>query len=361
MKNRKKSHFAISVLFIAMVFLLGYWQGQESVLDLNSGQVVALNLIASKQNSNPNMALQSNQQQVPLANTSNKETKRRLIENENSSQANNVANNNILSQLSANATATELLEILIDIAGSENNEDMQYFSKIMDRLRVAVKEDPLAIQALLSRYLNADTEDKDPFYIISILQGADIPNREQIFIQLAQQLASEASQASQEKLLHLASSTGLQDKHSEVSNMITDIALYGNPNIQNKLYALDLLMPYQLNQNEKYTVVNDLKQALPNMSEDHKSYAIEHMMRFSNQNDRGQMAKTFLSTSNDLSTRIAVLSSLHSGTLSPSSNLKSQLFSIAQDKADPLNQHAKHALMNVFDISNDDYIKLNNG
>ena len=97
------------------------------------------------------------------------------------------------------------------------------------------------------------------------------------------------------------------------------------------------------------------------MEESQRSYAIENLMRFSEPANRETMAREFLSTRNDLSTRVAVLSSLHSGTLQPSSNLKDQLFTIASNTSDPLSSHAKHALMHVFDINKNEYEQLNSG
>ena len=70
------------------------------------------------------------------------------------------------------------------------------------------------------------------------------------------------------------------------------------------------------------------------------------------------MADNYLNDQNDLATRVAVLSSLHSGTLKPSDKLRTRLFDIARNTNDPLSNHAKSVLMNVFDISNDEYQKL---
>jgi hypothetical protein len=360
MNNLKFSHVALITVLLGLTFLIGFWQGQASILDLQSNNQLLL--------STNRLSTQTDEQSVkdaislpsPLQASSSLTSvlEPALIDEENSREA--FINLSGLGELAPDASASELLDFLVAIASSDNPDDMQYFAKTMDKLRTAVSQNPQAIQVLLDKFMQADLEAKSPYYIISVLQGADIPNKQQVFETLAQQLATDSSSVSQEKLLHLISSTGLQERNTAITGMLTDIALYSNIDTDNRLHALDLLKPYQLMQSQKQTIVNDLKLAITSMDEDQKSYAIENMMRFSALDEREIMANEFLDVNNDLSTRIAVLSSLHSRTLTPSSSLKSQLFEIASNNTDPLSNHAKHALMNVFNITNDEYKVLNN-
>lgn len=356
----KFSHLAVIIIIVCFVFSIGYWRGQESMMTLHSS-----NLLMAPNNDLERANYPSDLNwEIALTDPLTSALPPVLI-TANSNDVNDIApealNTDILGEIAPDASATELLDFLVTIANSDNQDNMQFFAKTMDRLRDAVTNDPIALQALLNSFLQADVEAKSPYYIISVLQGSGIANKKQIFENLAQQLAADGTIDSQQKLLNLVSSTGMQEKNMAITDLITEIALYSNIDTSNRLYALDLLMPYQLNENQKQTVVNDLKLSINTMNEDQKSYAIENMMRFSLNNERQQMANEFLNSNNDLSTRIAVLSSLHSGSLSPSGKLKTQLFEIAKDTSDPLSNHAKHALMNVFDITNDEYKTLNSG
>ena len=175
---------------------------------------------------------------------------------------------------------------------------------------------------------------------------------------LVQRLANIGSSQANEKMLQLISNTGLANKQPEVIEAVTNVALYSDSSDPNKLFALDLLMPYQLDISQKQKVVDDLRFALDNSSDDDKSYLVESMMRYSDKPQRQQLASTFLQAETDFATRVATLSSFHSGVLHANDALKAQLFSIALSNTDPLKEHAKHALMYAFEINNDEYQQL---
>lgn len=355
---------ALLCILLIAVFLLGFWGGQVSVLNVNNDQVVlSPTPLLGNELSTETSNKFDNSRDGLQALTRESETKANIFDtNALADSTQSIPANAVSSRfeaLSNSPNANALLSLLVDIASSENPDDMQYFARTMDKLRQLVSEDPTAIQALLDNFVLADADARSPYYVISVLQGADIPNRVQIFESLAQQLLADSSNSSQEKFLHLVSSTGLQENNQTISNMLAEIALYSSMETSNRLYALDLLMPYQLETGQKQSIVDDLKLNINSMEESQRSYAIENLMRFSEPENRETMAREFLNTSNDLSTRVAVLSSLHSGTLKPSSNLKEQLFTIASNASDPLSSHAKHALMHVFDISKSEYDQLN--
>jgi hypothetical protein len=363
----KASHIALFSILLIAVFLLGFWGGQVSMLSVNDDQVVlnSPTVLGDEFSSETSNKIASNDKDTLQSLTGQSETEANITDANTLADSTQSINSNEISSrfeaLKNSPNANALLALLVDIASSENADDMQYFARTMDKLRQLVSEDPSAIQALLDNFVLADADDRSPYYVISVLQGADIPNRMQIFEGLAQQLLADSSNSSQEKFLHLVSSTGLQENNQTISNMLAEIALYSSMETSNRLYALDLLMPYQLDTGQKQTIVDDLKLNINSMEESQRSYAIENLMRFSEPANRETMAREFLSTRNDLSTRVAVLSSLHSGTLQPSSNLKDQLFTIASNTSDPLSSHAKHALMHVFDINKNEYEQLNSG
>ncbi len=259
------------------------------------------------------------------------------------------------------ADVMELLSFLLTISASNDPDDMELFSPALNLLKQSVKDNPENIQVLLDYFLMADADSRAPYYITSVLQGSNIPDKNFILNNLIQSLSIQGTQNANTKMLHLVASTGAHHDNPLVIQNIKNIAIYDNEINDNRLYALDLLMPFQLKEEEKFKVVNDFKSALETVNSEQKSYWIENIIRFSPKQERNQLASTYLESNNDFSTRVAILSTLHNGSVKPDGELKQQLFQIAQDPNDPLTRHAKDALLYVFDISNEEYQLLESG
>jgi len=251
-----------------------------------------------------------------------------------------------------------LLEYLSLLTSSDNPENIDQFAVYMDKLRQSLKDSPENLQILLDHFVALPLDSKQAYYITSLLQSGPIANRESVLNQLVQRLSFEGTPTSNEKLLQLVSNIGFEAQQTEVVDAVMNIALYTEASDPNKLFALDLLMPYQLNTLEKQKVVDELRYALLNTEQKDKSYFVESIMRYSDANDRQNLANEFLQIENDFSARVAVISSVHSGILSPNDNLKSELFNIALNNNDPLQKHARNALLYAFDINNSEYQML---
>ncbi len=259
---------------------------------------------------------------------------------------------------SKDSSVTDLMTYLLEISASNEPGDMEKFGPTMDLLQEAIKQDPAKIELLMDYFLEADSDSRAPYYITNLLQGADIPDRDFILRNLVNRLSAIGSVDANTKLLHLVASTGVHYDNDLIINTVKNIALYGQRQDSNRVYALDLLMPFQLNEIERNKIVSDFTYALDDAPSDEKSFMIENIIRFSNKSQRGDLALDYLSDTNDFATRVAILSTLHNGSVSPNDTLKNQLFKIAQNQSDPLSEHAKNALLYVFEIDNAEYKQL---
>lgn len=355
--NRKLTYFLC--ISIPVAFALGYQQGKTSALNqiLNSPSLEDdVNEAYTKTTDQDNIELSKQIQKAKLSKES--ETSKLDETAEPTSQEEQGDTSRLPSQ---DADIIELLTFLLTISASNTPEDMDLFSPALNLLKQSVKENPQNLQVLLDYFLQADSDSRAPYYITSILQGANIPDKEFILNNLVQSLSAQGTASAKTKMLHLVASTGAHHDNQLITQSLKNIAIYEDEINENRLYALDLLMPFQLKEEEKFKVVNDFKSALDTANSEEKSYWIENIIRFSPKQERNQLASSYLQSNNDFSTRVAILSTLHNGSVKPDSELKQQLFQIAQDSNDPLTRHAKDALLYVFEINNEEYQILKNG
>lgn len=349
---RNSSFLLYALTSLGAAFGIGYWLGQESILTVVDNNAVQVQFASNQQHGNANRYAWLDKAKQQNDNKPQNETN---LNEDSDSIENKVAIDIGSPFLPSNPSPTELLEFLVLITTSDDPSHMDQFSSTMDQLRELVASSPENIEMLLDYFVNSPLDAREPYYITSVLQSANIENREQVLAGLVERLALQGSPEADEKMLQLVSNTGLVSKQAEVVDAVMNIALYGDAEHPNKLFALDLLMPYQLDLNQKQKVVDDLSFALSTSSEDDKSYLVENIMRYSDKSQRQQMASDYLQQENDFSARVAILSSIHSGSVRPTDTLKKQLFTIAQNANDPLRDHAKHALMYAFEIDNSEY------
>lgn len=266
-------------------------------------------------------------------------------------------NNVLTSPLTENSNVLEVLDYLTQLGQSDGPDASILFSETIERL-TKLAETPENMQILLDFYINASEESRAPYYIANVIQNADITDKTIMVANLVDQLASTGTADANEKMIHLISSTGIHQQDERFVDALKNIVLYSSEQNNNKVFALDLLMPYQFDSAEKERLVNDFSFSL-NQAPDHdKSYLVENILRFSTKNERTNIASNYLTASNDMATRIGTLSSLHMGTVEANDDLKTILFNIAQNSNDPLNTHAQNALLHVFELSYEEYSEL---
>ncbi len=350
----KSSTVLLQCVIIAGVFWAGTQYGKHSVIKFNEN-VLASQTGAALIKSNTSQTEIS--QDIPADNNNHANTVAR-IETEN--QAEPRQGFEPIQQPDEDASPIEWLEYLLAITSSDNPDDISYFAKTIDKLRQSVATDPESLQLLNEYFLSVDSDSKYAYYITSIIQGSDIPNKQLVINNLVQRLVSIGTDQANEKLLHLVSSTGAHVDNQNISQALIDIGLYSTNNTTNRLYALEILHPFQLNEGQKDKIVTELLLELPSSNNELKSYVIENIMKFSNTEQRQSLAQDFLATDKDFETRVAVLNSINNGTLQTSDELKKLLLNITKEPNDALNEHAKHALLYTFDITNEEYQALKN-
>jgi hypothetical protein len=361
--NNKTLLFLLLTCVAFCAFAIGYWFGTDKTLKQLNAHILETTPIAEQSKQIP--------QQITTKNkgSSHENNKSLLLhgsdkalDNSHQDQNNKAVNepSSDLLSLSEDATIVEMMEFLALIAASENTDDIDQFGPTIDTIRNLVNTKPENLQILIEYYINSDAETQSPYYFTSILQGANIEDKDLIISDMVNRLSVQGTNNANKKLLHLVSSTGAYHDNEPIIDTLKNIALYETEG-KSRTYALDLLMPYQLNIDEKAKVVNDLSFALEQAPSEEVSSMVENIIRFSEKENRNELAANYLVDTNEFVTRVAILSTLHSGTIKPSDALKTQLFTIARNPSDPLSKHAKDTLMYVFEIDNNEYNRLKGG
>lgn len=357
--NNKTALFFLLTCIALCAFALGYWFGTDTTLKQLNAQVLKAD--ENKQKSEQALALDKvlspKDKKMHLLNTNAV-----ALGNKNPVQNNQTVTSptSDLLSLPKDASIIEMMEFLALIAVSENVDDIDQFGPTLDAIRNAVSTTPENLQILIDYYINSDAETQSPYYFTSVLQGANIEDKNFIISDMVNQLSVQGTSNANKKLLHLVSSTGAHHDNEPIIDTLKNIALYQTDG-NSRTYALDLLMPYQLNIDEKAKVVNDLSFALEQAPSEEVSSMVENIIRFSERESRIELASNYLADTNEFATRVAILSTLHSGIIKPNETLRAQLFTIADNPSDPLNKHAKDTLMYVFEIDNNEYNRLKGG
>lgn len=356
MNNKTSLLFIIAVVALC-AFSAGYWLGTEKTLMQLKVKI-------------DESVLSEAGVEVRSGHNSKYATKQ-SIEGNNDALINNVDTEEMVTSeveekstlltLAKNASVIEMMEFLLLIGMSENVDNVKQFGPTLDALQKAVSEDADSMQILIDYFVDSDAASQAPYYFTSVFQGANIEDKSLIIKNMVNRLSVQGTSNANKKLLHLVSNTGAHHDNDQIIDTLKNIALYSQSDDSNRTYALDLLMPYQLSNDEKSKVVNDLTFALEQAPSEEVSFMVENIIRFSDKTKRIALASNYLADTNGFSTRVAILSTLHNGSIKPNDTLKATLFDIARNPNDPLSKHAKDTLMYVFEIDNNEYIRLRSG
>ena len=247
---------------------------------------------------------------------------------------------------------------LITLSLPNTDKDVRSFGQAIDQLRAVLADSPAQLSIIIEHMQTLDPNSREFNYVTAVLQA--LP--EQKGLQALERAALQASQrfdsASRQQFLHLVANTHNAADNPEILNSLVDIALYSDEASSTKLNALDLVMPFQVGSIERQQILSGLNGMLEDSEFDNKNAVVSHVLRFSNQEQRSTLASKYIGSSNDDELRYSILDGLHSGTVPRSDNIKQELLFIAQDPQDPMRDQAKHALMYVFDISNEEYRQI---
>nr|WP_136252357.1 hypothetical protein [Ningiella ruwaisensis] len=314
------------------------------------------------------------------------------MNNDNSDLASKDEQNNEASEadspaeIDSNEDVVLMLNALLALSEPNSEEEMQMFTQAIDELRQVLANSPSQLATLMDYLLTLDFESNAFHYATSIIQGLPEQKGYEAMDNLALQLSQFNDPKSRQQFMHLVRNSYNSTNNPEIVNGLVDIALYSAQPMQMKMDALDLIMPYQVSDVERQQIVDSLNslleerintQANTNNNDlpidngaSYESYEsadeslpyglINHVLRFSDTQQREQLANRLIQEENDLEARYSILDGIHTGVIPRSGELKNKLFSIATDPSDPLQDQAKHALLYVFDISNQEYQALQN-
>lgn len=248
-----------------------------------------------------------------------------------------------------------MFDELLSLSNATSDEEIRAFSQAIDQLRNALSDSPTQL-AILTEYMQSlDVESVAFRYITAIMQGLPDNKGQAAMQSVALRLSQQGDVQSQQQFLHLVSNSYESTENPEILAALVDIALYSEASPDTKLQALDLVMPFQITNVEKQQILSHINTMIDSAVAGDKGALLNHAFRFSSHDEREIMANQYIDAENDMELRYSVLDGLHAGSVPRSQQIKERLFTIVQDPSDPLNQQAAHALMYVFDISNDEY------
>ena len=352
------------ILFITVTvivaFATGYWLGSEKNGTNHAEYKIPVS--SGQQNTDLEIKLDDNAIGPPRANIG--ATSAATVPDSLNQQAAIVTSLDVSETLSlkfSDASINELLDILDTIGNSDDADDMSLLEPIHEALLKAVDNNPENFGRLIDYLVESEGWSQMPYDISSILYNTNIPDQQIYLNDLALRLSTQGTPSANTRLLHVLRSTGIHHENEALMSAIKNIALYSQSNDNNRINALDFLAPYQLNLDEKNKIVDELSLSLLSLPREEMGYVIENIIRFSDKTERTALATRYLSTNHNFETRIGIISSLTRGAIDANDSLKDVLFSIAENGNDPLNQHAKATLLYVFEIDNEEYIRLRNG
>ncbi|MBT1451935.1 hypothetical protein KJ365_13665 [Glaciecola sp. XM2] len=247
---------------------------------------------------------------------------------------------------------------LLDLSSPQTDEDMRLFSQAIDQFRASLSDSPTQLAIMMDYLQGLEFGSKEYHYVTSIMQGLPDGQGRAALENLALQISGNTDSASRQQFLHLVSNSYASADNPEIIASLVDIAIYSEESMDTKLSALDNMMPFQISDVERQQILSGLDGMIEQSNVDEKSALLNHVLRFSNRDQRQELAMTYISDQNDVQLRYSVLDGIHSGNIPRTDALKEQLFSIASNPSDPLHQQAKHALMYTFDITNQEYQRL---
>lgn len=239
----------------------------------------------------------------------------------------------------------------------QTSTDYKLYGSKIDEIRQRLIDNPTDIAIISEHFETLATDSNESYVIVSILQG--LPDKQGVtaLTQLALQSLDYSNEKGNQQFLEIVGRTGLTNE--SITNGLKNIALYGELSEQ-RLYALDMLMPFQLTQNENQAVLAQLSQMqLNNQDQGKANYLFGQTLRFSDSQSRTELAlNTLQDDSIDINRQSIVLDFIELGQIEKSQATKETLFALARSQGHPLQENAIKVLVSSFDINQEEYQEL---
>ena len=243
------------------------------------------------------------------------------------------------------------------ISLQQTSTDYKLYGSKIDEIRKRLINNPTEIAIISEHFETLETDSNESYLIVSILQG--LPNQQGIeaLTSLAVQSLDYSTEKGNQQFLEIVGRTGLSNE--SITEGLKNIALYGELDSQ-RLYALDMLMPFQLSQNENQTVREQLTQMqLDTDDQAQANYLFGQTLRFSDSQSRTELALNTLKDDNtDLQRKSIILDFIELGQIDKTQSTKETLLTLAKTKGHPLQQNAVKVLVGSFDINQQEYQEL---
>ncbi|GBL02779.1 hypothetical protein KUL10_00520 [Glaciecola sp. KUL10] len=243
------------------------------------------------------------------------------------------------------------------ISLQHSSSDYRLYGSKIDEIRQRLIDNPTDIAIISEHFETLATDSNESYVIVSILQG--LPDKQGVnaLTQLALQSLDYSNEKGNQQFLEIVGRTGLTNE--SITNGLKNIALYGELSEQ-RLYALDMLMPFQLTQNENQAVLAQLSQMqLSNEDQGKANYLFGQTLRFSDSQSRTELAlNTLQDDSIDINRQSIVLDFIELGQIEKSQATKETLFALARSQGHPLQENAIKVLVSSFDINQEEYQEL---
>lgn len=235
--------------------------------------------------------------------------------------------------------------------------DYKLYGRKIDEIRQRLSNNPTEIAIISEHFETLQMDSNESYLIVSILQG--LPNKQglEALTQLAVQSLDYSNEKGYQQFLEIVGRTGLTNE--AITSGLKNIALYGEISEQ-RLNALDMLMPFQLTQSENQAVLEQLSQMQLNTEDQGQAnFLFGQTLRFSDSKRRTELAlNTLKDESSDIHRKSIILDFIELGQIDKSLATKETLFEIARSQGHPLQQNAVKVLVSSFDISQQDYQEL---
>ncbi len=229
-----------------------------------------------------------------------------------------------------------------------------------DVLKQFLIENPENVRELASELDRQSVNSESFDDLLSILGTLPSELTDPTFLSMAEQYqyASTYDGSSQKRFLTALSNISTPAESEALVRSLVDIVLFEETETTDRLTALRLVNPGQLQESEKNSVAKELNQLINNANEQDSVRLLPHLIRFSDKNRRTEIASNFLSISHVESTRHEILNSISSGTIPANDDVKAMLFKMAETPEDALSQAAAETLKHAFELNHEEYSRL---
>ncbi|MDC2887862.1 hypothetical protein [Psychrosphaera algicola] len=235
----------------------------------------------------------------------------------------------------------------------------QLIATQFDLLKNALINQPNNVDELVDLLSNAEVN-SNTFDTILVAIGA-LPNEDadSALLQIAEQyVITLDDETSRENFLAVLSNTTSLIKPDHMIRSLVEIAMLDQPEIDITLEALNFTEPHQLYESERTEITHKLNQLISNSSEEDAARMLPQLLRFSQKEQRTEIAKQSIMKDQPDSMRNAVLEGIGAGEISASEEMKIVLLGIAKDPNDALSTEAFEILNYAFDLSHQELSSL---